>query len=220
MNDTSIPVITIDGPSGSGKGTVSRSLAKYLGWHFLDSGALYRALAWGVLHHQVSPDDTARLQDLLQRLNIQMRQAKLNSLLEIICDGQDITQAIRASTVAAIPAVRAALLQKQRDLRKAPGLIADGRDMGTVVFPDAIVKIYLEASPAERAKRRYKQLKQQGINVSLRHIEQELIKRDERDTTRAISPLKPASDVLMIDTTEMAIDQVLSRVIDYVNEYV
>lgn len=220
----SVPVIAIDGPSSSGKGTISVMLAKYLKWHFLDSGSIYRAIAWAILHYQISPDDQAALARLLKRVQIAI-QDRAEQISRITCDGHDISDDIRsedcammASKVSAYPMVREAVLQYQRDFRRPPGLVADGRDMGTVVFPDANVKFFFEADPKERAERRFKQLQARGINVSLRDIQEELMERDRRDVDREISPTKPADDAIVIDTTNLGIDQVFAEVVKHVEE--
>ena|SRR5688572_11844329 len=216
-----IPVITIDGPSGTGKGTTSQLLAKRLGWHFLDSGALYRVLAFAAKLHAVSLDDEAALERLATHLDTQFLAAEIGDSSQVILEGADVSAAIRtetcgnaASKIAALPKVRAALLERQRAFRKLPGLVTDGRDMGSVVFPDASLKLFLAASPEERAKRRYNQLKKQGINGSLDQIFNELIERDLRDKERATAPLKPAHDAVLIDTTFLSVEQVLEKVME------
>ena len=215
----SAPVITIDGPSGSGKGTVAGRLAKELGWNLLDSGALYRLLAFAAGNHGVALDNEALLSTLAAHLDVQFVGATEGSPARIILEGDDVTHAIRgedvaagASKVAALPAVRAALLQRQRAFQEFPGLVADGRDMGTVVFPDAPLKVFLTASAEERARRRYLQLKAKGDDVSLPRLLDEIRARDERDTQRAIAPLKPAADAIQLDSTELSIEQVLQRI--------
>lgn len=222
-----VPVITIDGPSGSGKGTISLMLAKELGWHLLDSGAIYRAIAWAVMHYKVSPDDEKGLQNLLDRVQIAIENHPESRDTKVICDDSDITQDIRqevvgamASKTSALPIVRAAVLHYQRDFRRSPGLVADGRDMGTVVFPDALLKFFLEANPEERARRRYDQLQNKGIDVSLHDIQEELDERDRRDTGREVSPTKPASDGIVIDTTGMDVDQVFVEIFKHVDQRV
>lgn len=209
------PVITVDGPSGSGKGTLSRQLAQTLGWHFLDSGALYRLLALAATRHAVEFDNQAALAVLAGHLDVVF--AKNES--QIFLEGQDVTLDIRtetcggnASKVAAIPMVREALLDRQRAFLEPPGLVADGRDMGTVVFPRANLKIFLEASAQERAKRRQGQLKEQGIDVSLDDLLAEISERDTRDRQRAVAPLVPASDAIVLDTTVMSIQAVFDAV--------
>ena len=224
MNDL-IPVITIDGPSGVGKGTIAHMLAKALGWHMLDSGAIYRAISWAILHYQVNIDDEILLKRLLKRVQIAIENIHLDIAAKVICDGHDITDAIReescgkmASQVSALPIVRQAVLQYQRDFRRLPGLVADGRDMGTVVFPDATLKFFFEADPLARARRRYQQLQDQGINVSLRDIQEDLLERDRRDKDRPISPTKPAVDAIVIDTTALNIDGVFELVMQQVKQ--
>lgn len=219
--NTKVPVITVDGPSGGGKGTLSLMLAKTLGWHFLDSGALYRVLALAATRHSVALDNHEALAVLAGHLDVVFK----HEPQEILLEGQIVTLAIRteecgngASIVAAVPAVRTALLERQRAFLEFPGLVADGRDMGTVIFPEADLKIFLEASPQERAKRRQAQLKQQGIDVSLDGLFAEIQKRDARDKGRSVSPLVPAHDAIVIDTTQMPIETVFAKVMIYVNE--
>jgi len=214
-----IPVITIDGPSGSGKGTISRQLADRLGWHFLDSGALYRIVALGASKQDISTDSPQAVADYARTVDVEFRNNGPENEPSIILENQDVTGDIRtefcgnaASKVAAIPEVREALLQRQRDFLQMPGLIADGRDMGTTVFPTANLKIYLTASAEERAKRRHKQLKEKGIDVSLSALVKDIAERDERDGSRAISPLKPATDAVIVDTSTMDIQQVMVEV--------
>ncbi|WP_311971234.1 (d)CMP kinase [Pseudomonas baltica] len=214
------PVITIDGPSGSGKGTIAGLLAKRLGWNLLDSGALYRLLAFAAGNHGVDLSNEASLKLLAAHLDVQFIAATGGKAQTIILEGDDVSQAIRneavaagASAVAALPAVREALLQRQRAFQEAPGLVADGRDMGTVVFPDSPLKIFLTASAEERARRRYLQLKAKGDDVSLSSLLDEIRARDERDTQRAVAPLKPAADAIQLDSTELSIDQVLERIL-------
>ncbi|KMN20333.1 (d)CMP kinase [Pseudomonas weihenstephanensis] len=218
---TQAPVITIDGPSGSGKGTVAGRLAKELGWNLLDSGALYRLLALAARDHgvKVGVDNEALLSRLARHLDVQFVAATEGKPARIILEGADVTQDIRnesvaagASEVAALPAVRVALLERQRAFQEFPGLVADGRDMGTVVFADAPLKIFLTASAEERARRRYLQLKAKGDDVSLLSLLDEIRARDERDTQRAIAPLKPAADAIQLDSTELSVEQVLERI--------
>lgn len=213
------PVITIDGPSGSGKGTVAGILAKRLGWNLLDSGALYRLLAFAAGNHGVALDNEALLEKLAAHLDVQFVGATDGKPARIILEGDEVTHAIRsetvaagASKVAALPAVREALLQRQRAFQELPGLVADGRDMGTVVFPDAPLKVFLTASAEERARRRYLQLKAKGDDVNLSGLLDEIRARDERDMQRAIAPLKPAADAIQLDSTELSIEQVLERI--------
>ena len=214
-----IPVITIDGPSGTGKGTISLRLAKQLGWHFLDSGALYRLVAYGAAQHGLSFDDASAIADYARALPVRFDTQDLSHDPKIFLDDQEVTDAIRteaagnaASKVAAMGAVREALLQRQREFRQAPGLIADGRDMGTTVFPEAVLKIYLTASPKIRARRRHKQLKEKGIDVSLSALVKDITERDERDANRSVSPLKPAEDAVMVDTSSLTIEEVMALV--------
>lgn len=220
-----IPVITIDGPSASGKGTIAQRVAKILGWHFLDSGALYRAVGWAVLDTKIDPNDHLALKNLIHHIKIKTQIADLGEDAEISVNYKDVTTDIRsetcgqmASITSAIPFVRAALLDRQRAFRQPPGLVTDGRDMGTVVFPDATLKFYVTASVEERARRRFNQLKQKGEDVNLRDILRELSVRDERDANRAIAPAKPADDVILIDTTHLDINGVLQLVMKHVRQ--
>jgi len=213
------PVITIDGASGTGKGTISQLVAKRLEWKFLDSGALYRVLALAAYKHSVALDNEKALEVLAEHLDVQFF-AQESNLSQVILEGEEVTETIRtekignaASIVAALPAVRAALLSRQRIFREPPGLVADGRDMGTVIFPDAELKIFLKASPEERALRRLNQLKDRGISVTLANLIEELRERDRRDQERAIAPLKPAEDAICIETDHLTIDQVVERII-------
>ncbi|MDH5594163.1 MAG: (d)CMP kinase [Gammaproteobacteria bacterium] len=214
----SVPVVTIDGPSGSGKGTISLTIAQKLGWHFLDSGALYRLLALSLLNNNLSFDDESVMADMARGLDIHFS-AETGGEVEIYLENKQVTNEIRtekcgnaASKVAAVPAVREALLERQRGFRQPPGLVADGRDMGTVVFPDAPLKIFLTASAEERAKRRYNQLKQKGIDANLAALQDEIAERDKRDAGRAVSPLKAAEDAVIIDSTHMSIDEVVTQI--------
>lgn len=218
-----VPVITIDGPSGSGKGTVAALLAGELGWNFLDSGALYRLLAFAARNHGVDLTNEEALKVLAEHLDVQFGAARDGHGMIIILEGEEVTESIRneqvgagASQVAALPVVRTALLQRQKAFREAPGLVADGRDMGTVVFPDAPLKIFLTASAEERARRRFLQLKARGDDVNLASLLEEIRERDERDTQRAVAPLKPAEDAIQLDSTTLSIEEVLQRILSEV----
>lgn len=217
MVDHLFPVLTIDGPSGSGKGTLAQRMAKRLGWHYLDSGAIYRVLAQAALKHQVDLADETTLAKMAQQLDVVF--ALSDDALSVVLEGEDVSTLIRseqagnaASKVASLPAVRAALLQRQRDFCQAPGLVTDGRDMGTVVFPKAEYKVFLTASAEIRAKRRYKQLKEKGIESNLSDLISEISERDERDSNRSVAPLKPAEDAILLDSTALGIDEVFERV--------
>jgi cytidylate kinase len=219
-----IPVITVDGPSGAGKGTISHMLADTLGWHFLDSGALYRVTGQACLIEGVSWDDHPAVTEIARHLQVSFRTSPSGEIL-VSYKGRDVSRAIRteeggrgASTVAAIPAVRDALLARQREFCQAPGLVADGRDMGTVVFPSAPLKIFLTASALERAERRYKQLIAKGENVSLPRLLQDIEERDERDSSRDVAPLVPAEDAIVIDSTATSIEDVFAQVMQKVKE--
>jgi cytidylate kinase len=212
------PVITLDGPSGTGKGTICYMLAQHLKWHVLDSGSIYRVLAYAAKKNGISFTEIDQLVVLAHALNVKF-EADPNKPDTVMLDGENVFDFIRseqcgqdASVIAVIPQVREALLARQRAFATSPGLVTDGRDMGTIVFPDAVLKIFLYASAEERAKRRYFQLKQKGIDVSLPQVVDELIKRDSRDSGRLHAPLKPAEDAICVDTTDLTIEQVFQVV--------
>jgi cytidylate kinase len=214
-----VPVLTIDGPSGSGKGTISRRVAQALGWHYLDSGALYRAVGLAAGWSAIDLSDASALVRCTFDTQIAFR-GDGHAEPRVIVNGTDATDDIRtetagaaASAIAAIPEVRAALRDRQRAFRQPPGLVADGRDMGTVIFPDAHPKVFLTASADERAERRYKQLKDKGVSVTLAGLLREILARDARDANRAVAPLRPAPDAVCIDTTGLGIDAVVERVL-------
>jgi cytidylate kinase len=222
---SAIPVIAVDGPSGTGKGTICSHLATWLGWHLLDSGALYRILAIAAEKYQLELDNEPAIADIAESLDVVFQQPQPGMDITVIFEGDDITRKIRteecgnsASQIAVLPQVRSALLDRQRQFQQTPGLVADGRDMGTVVFSDAPLKIYLIASAEERAKRRYKQLKQKGFNVNLPRLAAEIAERDTRDSQRTISPLKPADDAIVVDTTTLDISEVIKKIENLVQE--
>lgn len=215
-----MPVITVDGPSGSGKGTVCRLLADKLGWDVLDSGAIYRVLSLAALHHQIALDNEEALVPLAANLDVQFLVDSQTNAGKVILEGEDVTTTIRneevgaaASKVAALPRVREALLRRQRAFRTENGLIADGRDMGTVVFPDAPLKIYLTASAQERARRRFVELNERGLDVTLSGLLEDIQARDDRDMNRAVAPLVPAEDAIELDSSELNAQQVFDKVI-------
>jgi CMP/dCMP kinase len=217
MND--VPVIAIDGPSASGKGTIASRVARALGFHYLESGALYRVLALVSLREDTL--DEARLAELAARMDVAFHDG------EVLLEDEDVSDkvrsemcGIRASEVARLPGVRQALMRRQRAFRRPPGLVADGRDMATVVFPDAGLKIFLTARPEVRAERRYKQLKEKGIDANLRALSRDLQERDERDTRRAVAPLVPAPDSQVLDSSALSIEQVAERILTLYREKV
>jgi len=218
-----VPILTIDGPSGAGKGTIARAVAARLGWRLLDSGALYRVAALAALRAGIPLEDEDRVAALAGRLDVEF--AELDGRERVVLDGEDVTAELRtercgeaASKVAALPAVRRALLARQRAFIAPPGLVADGRDMGTGVFPEAVLKVFLTATPEERARRRHKQLKDKGIDVSLRDLSREIAQRDERDANRPVAPLVPAHDARIIDSTHMSPEEVTERILQWLRE--
>ncbi|KAB0464167.1 MULTISPECIES: (d)CMP kinase [Vibrio] len=215
------PVITVDGPSGAGKGTLCMLLADKLGFHLLDSGAIYRVLALAAIHHGVDTESEEALVPLATHLDVQF--IAEGDLVKVILEGEDVSGELRkeetgmaASKVAALPRVREALLRRQRAFSSAPGLVADGRDMGTVVFPEAEAKIFLDASAEERASRRLKQLQQKGLDVKFDDLLSEIQERDDRDRNRPVAPLRPAEDALVLDSTSMNIEQVVEKALHYI----
>ncbi len=223
MRMTSVPVITVDGPSGSGKGTICAMLAAELGWLLLDSGALYRITGLAASRRGIPLNDEHAVAAVAAALDVEFIPGAEG--VNVILEGDDVTRTIRteevgslASQVAALPAVREALLQRQRDFRNAPGLIADGRDMGTVVFSDAPVKVFLTASAEERGRRRFEQLRSKGFDASLRALVEDIRARDERDTNRAVAPLRPAEDALVIDSTALTITEVRDQILTLIRD--
>ncbi|GAL20243.1 (d)CMP kinase [Vibrio maritimus] len=215
------PVITVDGPSGAGKGTLCMLLADKLGFHLLDSGAIYRVLALAAIHHGVDLESEDALVPLAMHLDVQF--VAEGDLVKVILEGEDVSGELRkeetgnaASKIAALPRVREALLRRQRAFNIEPGLVADGRDMGTVVFPEAPVKIFLDASAEERAQRRFKQLQLKGLDVRFDDLLSEIEERDYRDRNRAVAPLRPADDALVLDSTSLNIEQVLEKALQYI----
>jgi len=215
------PVITVDGPSGAGKGTLCMLLAEKLGFHLLDSGAIYRVLALAAIHHGVDTESEDALVPLATHLDVQF--IAEGELVKVILEGEDVSGELRkeetgmaASKVAALPRVREALLRRQRAFSAAPGLVADGRDMGTVVFPNAEAKIFLDASAEERANRRLKQLQGKGLDVKFDDLLSEIQERDDRDRNRPVAPLRPAEDALVLDSTSMNIEQVVEKALHYI----
>lgn len=225
MNSNDLaPVLALDGPSGSGKGTIGQLCAAEFGWHYLDSGAIYRSLAWVANQQQVAADDVQNLVDLANSLEL-VCHVRIGDVAEIEVNGEFVTEQLRteetgemASQIAPLEAVRKALLSLQRRSRKWPGLVADGRDMGTVVFPDATHKVFLTASAEIRAKRRFEQLKSKGFDVNLARLLESIQARDVRDSSRQASPLKAADDALILDTSDLSIDEVVAHILDHVNQ--
>ena len=218
-------ILTIDGPSGVGKGTVARVMARKLGWYLLDSGAIYRAFALVVDSRGIGIGDEDALEEIAQTLDLTFKTEEDSELVSVFLDGRDVSKILRteqtgemASKIASIGVVRGALLKRQQDFAQIPGLVADGRDMGTVVFAEAPFKIFLTASSEERAQRRLKQLQAQGTTGIISQILADVVARDERDSSRKNSPLKPAKDAFIIDTTELSIDEVIAQVSELVEQ--
>jgi cytidylate kinase len=218
-----VPVIAIDGPGGAGKGAVSQLVASRLGWHLLDSGSLYRITAYAAAARQIPLEDSARVCQVARNLDMHFQDSETG--VRVILEGNDVSDSIRteqggkmASVIAADPAIREALIERQRAFARPPGLVADGRDMGTVVFTGAKLKIFLTASSEERARRRYKQLKDKGMDVSLPALSEEMAQRDRRDSERAVAPLKASTDARVLDSTELEIPEVVDLVISWANE--
>ncbi|MDG6099795.1 (d)CMP kinase [Alteromonas sp. ZYF713] len=217
-----IPVVTVDGPSGAGKGTLSALIAEKLGWHLLDSGAIYRVLAVAAMHHDLPVDDESAVVPLASGLDVSFEID--NEQRRVVLEGEDVTDDIRteevgavASQIASLARVREALLRRQRAFQQDPGLVADGRDMGTVVFPDANVKLFLTASAEARAERRYNQLKDKGLDVNIARLLTDIKARDDRDANRSIAPLVPAEDAVVIDSTDLDINQVFESAMEIIN---
>ncbi len=219
---TKAPVITLDGPGGSGKGTIAQKVAQKLGWHLLDSGALYRLVALAANNHGVALDNEESVRILAENMDVQFLVDDPEEPIKVVLEGEVVTNDIRseeagrgASKVAVLSGVRQGLLQRQHDFREAPGLVADGRDMGTVIFPDAELKIYLTASVEERAERRFKQLQEKGMSANLADLQDSIQARDEQDMNRSVAPLVPADDAIVIDSSDMTIDQVFAEVMSH-----